>query len=209
MNPLEEQLAALDEQLEGYEPKQRWFIYLTIAISILLMSWMFFTSDMIDELAGLQEETSALEIKIAQTSPEAYQNKIAHTKETLLKKERGIADLEAEKQALLFEMSQSQGLLFDNRQYAKLLDQMLERSVALGINIESMQSDDTDKVFYGKVKQYKTLTIQGSGNFRSIAAFVSFIEEQKVLVEVDTIAIRSDEEKPSFVLSVKYMGVAL
>lgn len=207
MNPFEEQLTVLDEQLEAYEPKQLWFIYLTIAISILLMSWMFFTSDMIDELTGLQEETSALEIKIAQTSPEAYQTKIARTKETLLKKEREIADLEAQKQALLFEMSQSQGLLFDNRQYAKLLDQMLERSVALGLKIESMQSDDTDKVFFGKVKQYKTLTIKGTGDFRSIAAFVSFIEEQKVLVEVDTIAIRSDEEKPSFEVSVKYMGV--
>jgi Tfp pilus assembly protein PilO len=209
MNVFDDQFTALDEQLEAYEPATRWFIYIAIALSLLLMSWMFFTSDMLDELSNLQDENSALEIKITQSSPEAYQSKIDQIKRTLLQKQGKIADLENEKQVLLLQMSQSQGLVFDNRQYAKILDLLLTRSVSLGLKIELMQSDDTDKVFYGKVKQYKTLTIKGSGNFRSIAAFIAFIEEQKSLVEVERVTIRSDEEKPTFEAAVRYMGVAL
>lgn len=209
MSAFDDQLTALDEQLEAYEPATRWSMYIIIALSLLLMSWMFFTSDMIDELNALQDENSALEIKISQSSPEAYQSKIANVKKSLLQKEAEIADLENEKQSVLLQMSQSQGLLFDNRQYAKILDLLLARSVSLGLKIELMQSEDTDTVFYGKVKQYKTLTIKGSGNFRSIAAFLAFIEEQKSLVEVGSVTIRSDEEKPSFEATVKYMGVAL
>lgn len=209
MNPFDDQLTVLDEQLEAYEPTQRWFIYIIIALSLLLMSWMFFTADIMDELTILQDENSALDIKITQSSPQMYQSKIAQTKKILLQKQGEIADLENEKQAVLFQMSQSQGLLFDNRQYAKILDLLLERSVSLGLKIQSMQSDDTDKDFFGKVKQYKTLHIIGSGNFRSIAAFMAFIEEQKSLAVVESVTIRSEDEKPSFEATVIYMGVAL
>jgi Tfp pilus assembly protein PilO len=209
MTSFDDQLTTLDEQLEAYEPAVRWSIYSIIALSLLLMSWMFFTSDMIDELSALEDKNSALEMKIAQSSPEAYKSKIANVKKSLLQEQSKIADLDNKKQVILFQMSQSQGLLFDNRQYAKILDNLLARSVSLGLKIELMQSEDTDKVFYGKVKQYKTLTIKGSGNFRSIAAFITFIEEQKSLVEVENVTIRSDDEKPSFQATVKYMGVAL
>ena len=209
MTSFDDQLTTLDEQLEAYEPAIRWSIYSIIALSLLLMSWMFFTSDMMDELSALEDKNSALEMKIAQSSPEAYKIKIANVKKSLLQEQSKIADLENKKQVILFQMSQSQGLLFDNRQYAKILDSLLARSVSLGLKIELMQSEDTDKVFYGKVKQYKTLTIKGSGNFLSIAAFITFIEEQKSLVEVQNVTIRSDEEKPSFQATVKYMGVAL
>jgi Tfp pilus assembly protein PilO len=209
MTSFDDQLTTLDEQLEAYEPAIRWSIYSIIALSLLLMSWMFFTSDMIDELSALEDKNSALEMKIAQSSPEAYKSKIANVKKSLLQEQSKIADLDNKKQVILFQMSQSQGLLFDNRQYAKILDNLLARSVSLGLKIELMQSEDTDKVFYGKVKQYKTLTIKGSGNFRSIAAFITFIEEQKSLVEVENVTIRSDDEKPSFQATVKYMGVAL
>lgn len=209
MTSFDDQLTTLDEQLEAYEPAIRWSIYIIIALSLLLMSWMFFTSDMMDELSALEDKNSALEMKIAQSSPEAYKIKIANVKKSLLQEQSKIADLENKKQVILFQMSQSQGLLFDNRQYAKILDSLLARSVSLGLKIELMQSEDTDKVFYGKVKQYKTLTIKGSGNFRSIAAFITFIEEQKSLVEVQNVTIRSDDEKPSFQATVKYMGVAL
>jgi Tfp pilus assembly protein PilN len=173
------------------------------------MSWMFFTSDMIDELSSIKDENSALATKITQNSPQSYQSKIAQAKKTLLQKQGEITKLENDKQILLFQMSQSQGLVFDNRQYAKILDSLLARSVTLGLKIELMQSDDTDKVFYGKVKQFKTLTIQGSGNFRSIANFIAFIEEQKSLVEVERVTIHSDDEKPTFEAIVHYMGVAL
>lgn len=209
MTSFDDQLTTLDEQLEAYEPAVRWSIYSIIALSLLLMSWMFFTSDMMDELSALEDKNSALEMKIAQSSPEAYKIKIANVKKSLLQEQSKIADLENKKQVILFQMSQSQGLLFDNRQYAKILDNLLARSVSLGLKIELMQSEDTDKVFYGKVKQYKTLTIKGSGSFLSIAAFITFIEEQKSLVEVQNVTIRSDDEKPSFQATVKYMGVAL
>lgn len=206
---LQEQMITLDEQLEIYEPKQRWLIYVGTAVGVLIMSWMFFVSDMLDEYSMLQEENANLVIQIQQSSPEAYQAKINNTAQMLLEKEKTIADLESEKQSLLLQMSQSQGLLFDNREYAKILDLLLERSVRLGLKIELMQSEDTDKIFYGKVKQFKKLTIKGSGNFRAIAAFLAFIEEQKSLVEIHNVQIRSDEEKPSFEATILYMGVAL
>ncbi|MDP1785417.1 MAG: hypothetical protein Q8K81_08355 [Sulfuricurvum sp.] len=209
MNSIEEQLIVLDEQLETYDPTQRWFIYLVTGIGILAMSWMFFVSDMLDQLSTLQNEHTNLITQIQQSSPEAYQAKITHTTQMILEKKRMIVDIENQKQALLIQISQSQGLLFDNRQYAEILDLLLERSVQLGLNIELIQSEDTDKVFFGKVKQFKKLTIKGSANFREIVAFLTFIEEQKSLVVIDNVQIHSDEEKPVFEATVLYMGVAL
>ena len=106
-------------------------------------------------------------------------------------------------------MATSQGLVFDNRHYAAMLDLLLARSVSLGLKIELMESVDTDKVFFGKVNQYKKLTITGTGSFPAIAEFMAFIEGRNTLVEVQSIQIRSDEEKPHFEAVILYMGVGL
>lgn len=209
MNDLDVQLENLDEQLQSYNPRQRWMIYIGSALGILAMGWVFYFSDTLDELSALQEQNSALVAQISDNSPEAYRAKISQSATALMKEKSRTASLENEKEALILQMSSSQGLLFDNRHYAKMLDFLLERSVRLGLNIELMESVDTDKIFFGKIKQYKKLTITGTGNFRSIADFLTFIEAQKSLVEVQSVKILSDEEKPRFEAVILYMGVVL
>ncbi len=209
MNDLDVQLDNLDEQLSAYEPNQRWMIYIGSALGILVMGWMFYISDTLDELAALEEQNSALVAQIAESSPEAYRAKIAQSTDAAIKEEVKSAALASEKQALLLHMAASSGLIFDNRHYASMLDLLLERSVRLGLRIELMDSIDTDKVFFGKVKQFKQLTITGTGNFPSIVDFLTFIETQSSLVEIQSVQIRTDEEKPRFEAVILYMGVAL
>lgn len=209
MNDIDVQLDNLDEQLLAYQPKQRWLIYIGSAVGILVMGWMFYLSDALDELNGLEEQNSALVTQIADNSPDAYRSKIAQSAGALIKEEAHTASLENEKQVLLAQMASAQGLVFDNRHYASMLDLLLERSVRLGLKIELMQSVDTDKVFFGKVKQFKHLTITGTGSFPAIANFLAFIEGQNTLVEIQSVQIRSDEEKPRFEAVILYMGVGL
>jgi Tfp pilus assembly protein PilO len=209
MNDLDVQLDNLDEQLLGYNPKQRWLIYIGSAVGILVMGWMFYLSDALDELNSLQEKNTVLVKQIAENSPDAYRAKISQTADTMIKEESHTSSLENEKQTLLTQMAASQGLIFDNRRYAAMLDLLLEHSVKLGLKIELMESVDTDKVFFGKIKEYKKLTITGTGSFPAIAEFLAFIEGQNTLVEVQSVQIHSDEEKPRFEAVILYMGVGL
>lgn len=209
MNDLDVQLENLDEQLVSYPTNQRWMIYLGSALGILVMGWMFYLSDALDELSALEEQNSALVTQVAESSPEAYRQKIAQSAEATIKEEIKRASLENEKQALLLQMAASNGLIFDNRHYAKMLDLLLERSVRLGLKIELMDSIDSDKVFFGKVKQFKKLTVTGTGSFPAIADFLAFVENQSSLVEIESVQIRTDEEKPRFEAVILYMGVSL
>jgi len=209
MSDLELQMENLDEQLQGYTPSQQWMIYIGSAVGIILMGWMFYLSDALDELSILNEQNSALVSQISDSSPEAYRNKIALSSKAIVKEESRTAALENEKQSLLLQMAASSGMIFDNQQYAKTLDLLLERSVRLGLKIELMQSDDSDKVFFGKVREFKKLVITGTGNFPAIADFITFIEAQNTLVQVQSVTIRSDEEKPRFQAVILYMGVDL
>ena len=209
MNDLDVQLENLDEQLVSYPANQRWMIYIGSALGILVMGWMFYLSDALDELSALEEQNSALVTQIAESSPEAYRAKIAQSAEATIKEEAKRASLENEKQALLLQMAASSGLIFDNRHYAKMLDLLLERSVRLGLKIELMDSIDSDKVFFGKVKQFKKLTVTGTGSFPAIADFLAFVENQSSLVEIESVQIRTDEEKPRFGAVILYLGVAL
>lgn len=209
MNDLDVQLDNLDEQLSAYEPKQRLVIYIGSALGILVMGWMFYLSDALDELSALEEQNSALVQQISDNSPEVYKAKIAQSTKQIVKEEARNTALENEKQAVLLQMASSSGLVFDNRHYAKMLDLLLERSVRLGLKIEIMESTDTDKVFFGKVKQLKQLIITGTGNFPAIAEFLSFVESQNTLVEIQNVRIQSDESKPRFEAVVVYMGVQL
>ncbi len=209
MNDLDVQLDNLDEQLNAYEPKQRLVIYIGSALGILVMGWMFYLSDALDELTVLEEQNSALVQQISDNSPEAYKAKIAQNGKMIVKEEARNTALENEKQAVLLQMAATSGLVFDNRHYAKMLDLLLERSVRLGLKIEMMESTDTDKVFFGKVKQLKQLTITGTGSFPAIAEFLTFLESQNTLVEIQNVRIQSDETKPRFEAVVLYMGVQL
>lgn len=209
MNDLDVQLDNLDEQLLSYEPKTRWALYIITALGIVLMGWMFYLSDALDELSTLQEQNQALVKEISDNSPEAYRTKIANSSAAILTEQHHSVELENEKQALLSQMASSKGLIFDNRQYAKTLDLLLERSIKLGLKVELMESEDSNKTFYGKVKQFKKLTVSGIGSFPAIADFLTFIESRNTLIQIQSVQIRSDETKPCFEAVILYMGVAL
>ena len=209
MNDFETQLSNLDEQLLDYEPSTRWIFYGASVIGILVLGWMFYLSDSVDELSVLENQNSSLLKEIFDNSPEVYRAKIEKSAAVILiEKQRNIA-LENEKQTLVLQMSVSQRLIFDNRHYAKMLDFLLERSVKLGLKIEFLESEDTNKTFFGKIKQFKKLSISGVGSFSAIADFLTFIESQNTLVEIENTQINSDEAKPRFKTVILYMGVAL
>lgn len=209
MSDFEAQLDNLDEQLEAYEPKIRWVIYIGTALGILLMGWMFYLSDTLDELNALEEQNSQLVAQISENSPEVFRSKIAKSAAGIITEEQRGDALENEKQSLLLQMAATEGMIFDNRHYAKTLDLLLERSIRLGLKIELMESEDTDKIFFGKIKQFKKLTVTGTGSFPAIADYLAFIESQNRLVQIENVQIRSDEAKPRFIAIILYMGVAL
>lgn len=209
MIDLEEQLTNLDEQLQAYEPKIRWALYITTALGILAMGWMLYLSDALDELNTLQEQNTQLLAQLEENSPETYRTKITKVASAIHAQEQRNIALENEKQMLLSQMAATQGLIFDNRQYAKMLDLLLEHSLKLGLKIELMESEDTDELYFGKIKQFKKLTITGVGRFPAIAEFLSFAESQNTLVQIENVQIQTDEAKPRFVAVIHYMGVAL
>lgn len=209
MSMIEAQLDNLDEQLAAYTPQQRLLISIGSALAILVLGWMLYLTDAIDELNVLEEQNNVLVQQISENSPDAYHTKIKIAIKSLDKEKIHTAELDADKQAIIDQMSASKGLIFDNKHYARMLDLLLEKSVNLGLKIELMESVDTDEPYFGKVNKYKKLTIKGIGNFPAIAEFVTFIESQNALVQMDTLHVETDEEKPHFEAVILYMGVAL
>lgn len=209
MNFIENLIRILDEQLEKYEPSQQHLISVGSAVAIFGMCWILFTAEAIDELSLIREGNTQLKSKIVQSSPQAYEAKILQTNKAITIEETQLSKLQSEKQNLLELISQSDGLMFDNHHYSAILDQLLKRSVELGIKIEFMQSEEKDKIFFGKVKQFKQLSIKGSGSFQSIVEYLAFIENQKGLINIQNVQILSNEAKPEFEAVISFMGVAL
>lgn len=206
---IENIIRTLDEQLERYEPSKQHIISVGSALALFGICWMLFTAEAMDELSLIREDNIRLESKTVQSSPQAYEAKILQTNKAIALEEDQLTKLQTEKQNLLELMSQSDGLMFDNRQYSAVLDQLLKRSVQLGIKIELMQSEEKNKKFFGKVEQFKQLSIKGSGSFQSIVEYLAFIENQKGLIHIQNVQIRSNEAKPQFEAVISFMGVAL
>lgn len=209
MNELEEQLDLLDEQLETYSPFQRWAIYVGSAAGILLMGWMFYLSDTLDNLNALQTQNEELVRQLGENSPESYRAKIEQKTLAIRREEAKNGELLMQKEALLAEMSAQSGLIFDNRRYAQLLQNLLAHSVRLGLKIELMESEESDKTFFGKIREFKKMSVTGTGNFPAIAAFLSHIEGQNTLVQIESLKVYTDGEKPRFEAVILFMGVAL
>lgn len=209
MSELETQLETIDEQLLGYTPAQRWLIYIGSAAGIVLMGWMFYLSDALVELSDLEEQNRVLTEQVEQTSPEAYRARISRTTAAITEEGSRTAALEKEKEILLDQMAASNGLVFDNRIYTHILQQILERSVRLGLKIDVMESEESGKTFFGKVREYKKLSITGTGSYPAVAEFLAFIEAQNALVQIESVRVQAEEEKPRFEAVILFLGVAL
>ncbi len=209
MNELDEQLDLIDEQLENYPPSQRWGIYIGSALGIFVMGWMFYLSDALENLTALQEENEKLVREIGENSPESYRAKIAQKTVAIRQEEFKNGELRMQKEARLAEMSAQSGLIFDNREYTRQLQDLLAQSVRLGLTIDVVDSRESNATYFGKIREFKRMEITGKGNFPAIAAFLSHIEGQNALVQVENLNIRTDEAKPKFEAHIVFMGVSL
>ncbi len=106
------------------------------------------------------------------------------------------------------EMDRVGKLKFDQGVMADLLDDILKRSVRLGLRIDSIESVDDSLDLTPLLQRKKRISVEGAGAFAKIVSLSHYIESRPMLAKIDSLDISLDKKgSTAFRIDISTYGV--
>lgn len=202
MNKIEKYLSSIDK-------KQKYLIYFMIfgLIFYLFVQLMMPVKENIDTL---ESQISELQTKLINNSlKKLKKRKDLKIKELLVLKSK--QEKQQEKiNNLISGLYKLKYAFYDNKEWAKSLDNILKYSVKRNLKIDYIKSIDVKNSKNSKLlKKKRSLEISGSGNYIDIVAFISYIDNLNTLLKFKNTQIKLDDKDLKFKLFVDMYGIGL
>ncbi len=199
----------IEEYLKNVEKRQKYFIYLMI-FGLIMYLFVQFMMPMREKLVVLQSRIDELQTKLVNNSlSRLKKQKNLKNKELLTlksKQEKQKEDIEH----LIFELYKLKYAFYDDKEWAKSIDDILKYSLKRDLKIKYIKSIDVKyEKKSGILKKRKSLEISGSGNYVDIVAFISYIDNLNTLLQFKKIEIKIAEKGLGFMLFIDMYGIGL
>lgn len=208
---MKEQLAEFDLQLEVMPQKNRKMLYASIVVGLFMFTYYVFGLNLQEEYTQKDQTLRTLEEKLAENTVSLYKKKIANAEKKLLVLATHMEEESFKARSLQVKLEKMDYLSSDAKGLADMLERILKHSVTLGVNIDRITLDSTEKPYTGKIAQSGTIRIDGLSDFKSVLKLLRFIESQEALLEIKNVSfnIESKESKPSFVILITGYRITL
>jgi len=207
---MSEQIQQIEEQLSEMSVLKRVTVYIVVLLSILYVSWSFFSQDMNSEIETIEEEIASLEKKLQKNSIKSLEKAIQRTKKESLVLEDDNTNLHFKDQFIRSKLESIGFIYYGDMGVAQILDDILKNSLKNKIDLKYLISKDKNELFVKHVIEKELLQISGSGSFKSIMHLLYHIDNFKALLRVREIVINIDEQdNTNFDLNISHYGVEL
>ena len=206
---IREGIEILEAKLEGIE---RGKVLMLFVLTLLLVGYLFYLlllDPAMEELRDLDAQRTQLQGKLLKNSPKRLEHKILGLKKELLTLRSERERLKERKLLLLSKLSKERYRLLGPESLSSFLDSLLAASVKKRILLHSVTLSDEDEPFLGLLRSKKSLDINGSAPFLDLVSFVRSIEDQKLLLRIDSLHIETNGSVPAFDLHIKLYGAKL
>ena len=206
---IREGIEIIEAKLEGIEREK---VVMLFVLMLLLVGYLFYLlvlDPAMEELRDLDAKRTQLQDKLLKNSPKRLEHKIMGLKKELLTLRSERERLKEQKLLLLSKLSKERYRLLGPKSLSSFLDSLLAVSVKKGILLHSVSLSDEDEPFFGLLRSKKSLDINGSAPFLDLISFVRSIEDQKLLLRIDSLHIETNGSIPVFDLHVELYGAKL
>ncbi len=195
--------------LQNAEKRQKYLIYFMI-FGLIVYVFVQLIMPLREEQVILQSRIDELQTKLINNSlSRLKKQKDLKNKELLVlksKQERQKEDINY----LISGLYKLKYAFYDDKEWAKSIDDILRYSLKRDLKIEYIKSIDIkSKKNSGILKKRKSLEVSGSGNYIDIVAFISYIDNLNTLLQFKRIEIKSSETELKFMLFIDMYGIGL
>jgi len=199
----------IEKYLNNIEAKQKYLIYFMIfgLIAYFFVQVMMPVKENIDIL---ESQISELQTKLMNNSlSKLKKSKYLKTKEVLVLKSKQEKQKE-EINNLISGLYKLKYAFYDNKEWAKSLDDILKYSLKRNLEIDYIKNINVKNNNSPELlKKKRSLEISGTGNYIDIVAFISYIDNLNTLLKFKNTQIKLDDKGLNFKLFIDMYGIGL
>ncbi len=207
----------LIQDFENYLQKaklsQKVFIYLMPIMIVGAVVFMFISPSYDETLETLTAQQEQLHRDIKRKLPRTIKRKIAKNEKKLLSLKEEVDENKDTLNYLYAKLSNLELSDFDEKKWALTLDEILQKSLTLHIDIDYIKNSDSKReVKAGEIIPKKYVEIHGKGSYSSTLSYLNFIENTQFIVDIKDIKMQKLQESPNkieFSINFTIYGVTL
>ena len=207
---MNEQLHELEEQLETMSKQKLYFIYVSILVLFVFLSWNLFGEELNSQVQTKQDSIASLENKLKKNSMKSLQAAISKTNKESLKLKEQIQELEFQDKFIFTKLESMDFVFFNQMGIAHILDSILKQSIHNNVNVELINYTELNKLYKAKVFEKESIDIKARASFNDVMNLLQYIDSLNALFRVNKIEIYLDENQvTNFNLNISHYGVEL
>jgi len=207
---MNEQLEEFEEQLDAMSKQKLYFIYVSLAGLLIYMGWNLFGDSFTSSIEAKETKISSLEKKLQHNNIRSIEKAIKRTKKEKLILTSTLDDLKSQEMFIATKLESVNFIFFNQKSTAKILDDILKKSLTYNIDIQEISHQDMNKLYKASIYEKENISVTGSGSFKHIINFMQYIDSIKSLLKINTFKIYMDiNSSINFDLNISHYGAEL
>lgn len=198
-------LDTLNQWMKSQPPRQMIMLILALVIGILFLMYLFFVAPMEENRAKLEGEYNKLKRELQTLQSKQIKNQIEDLKKSASSIKSQTKELKDQAIGMEARLKDLPELKHDNASWAGILEQLLDYSVRLGVEITTMEISSPQEDYIGKLSIFRLLHVEGSGDFLAIEKWIRHAEGMPKALKLKTLQIQ-EGKTPSFVAEFEVLG---
>lgn len=181
-------------------------LFSALVIGLLLLIYLFLAIPLEEKKSQLEGEYAQSKRTLEALNLKQLDGQINSLEKTLLGTKAQVQELTLQAETSRENLEGLKALQHDNASWANVLEQLLQNSVKLGVDILSMEISSLETPYVGFLTLHKLLHVEGSGEFLAIEKWIRYAEDMPKTLKLKTLKIQ-EGEVPSFEAQFEVLGL--
>jgi len=207
---MNDQVMEFEDQLEAMSKQKLYFMYISIIILLIYMSWNVFGESLTSDIELKYSSINSLEIKLKRNNLNSIQKAIQKTQNDKLTLAKNLDELKSKEMYISTKLESVDFIFFDQMGIAKILDDILKQSLEYDIDINEITYENMNKLYIANIYEKENIIVTGSASFKNTINLIQYIDSIKSLLQINTFDIYIDENSTiSFDINISHYGAEL
>jgi len=196
----------LNQWVKSQPSKQIAMLLATLVVGIVLLIYLFLITPLMEKKAELEGQYNQAKRSLDALKSNQSNSQIESLQKILASTKSQSEELAFQAKLAKEHLNSMDELKHDNASWAAVLEQLLQNSVRLGVDIVAMEINSVESAYVGILSLHKHLHVEGSGDFLAIEKWIRNAENTPKIMKLKSLKI-NEGEIPSFEAQFEVLGL--
>ena len=190
---MNEQLEEFENQLEAMPKQKLYFIYVSLVLLLLYLSWNTFGEGLTSDIEMKKNSIKSLKSKLKRNNLASIKKVIKKTEKEKLTLAEEFNDLKLKDTYISTKLESIDFIFFNQMGIAKILDDILKKSVQYSIDIDEINYENVNKLYMANIFEREHIMVKGSASFTDTMRLMQYIDSIKSLLRINEFDVYIDD----------------